>query len=169
MTITGENCVKAKRAKLLGTLKLRHGFLPSIENQPPEATLVLLVKMHANRSAGFFSLTRVSNFSDGRDIRVKPQRVRGAPLLMESNGINTTRTNNDFLASADAFGHAVRVLMHGSALVSMSSSTCRGESMLSMSLSFGDPFRSTSTTHSETSRRGVFPAFNAYLTTPVCD
>ena len=72
--------------------------------------------MHTDRSAGFFPLTRVSNFADGRDIREEPQRTGGAPLLMEPNGINTTRENNDFLASAEAFGRAVRVLMHGSAL-----------------------------------------------------
>ena len=44
LTITGGNYVKAKRAKLLETFKLRRGFLPSLENQPTEATLALFSK-----------------------------------------------------------------------------------------------------------------------------
>ena len=120
MTITGGNGVKAKRAKLLETFKQRHGFLPILGNQPSEATLTLLVEMHANRSIEFFPLARVSNFSDGRDIKVEPQRIRGTPFLLEANGSGITRKNTDFLASAEVFGHAVRVLMHGYALVSMS-------------------------------------------------
>ena len=44
LTITGENCVKDKRAKLLETFKLRRGFLPSLENKPTEGTLALFSK-----------------------------------------------------------------------------------------------------------------------------
>ena len=78
-TIVGETGLKGKRSKLLGTFKGRYGFLPSLENQPSEACIGLLLKMHSGKSTEFFPLSRVSNYADGRDLKIEPRKnQRGA-------------------------------------------------------------------------------------------
>ena len=106
------------RAKLLDTFQKRHNFIPPLENQPSETMLTHLVKLHKKRSTEFFPLSRVSNFSEGRDIRVEPTKIRGTPFFLESQ-LTSSKKNNDFLLSAESFCHAVRVLMHGYTMVSM--------------------------------------------------
>ena len=119
LTIDGETGLKGKRSKLLETFRTRYGFLPSLDNQPSEACLALLSKVHATRSAEFFPLSRVSNYLDGRGLKIEPQKIKGTPFLMEASALGLTRKNNDFLQSPEAFCHAVRVLMRGYAIISM--------------------------------------------------
>ena len=80
--------------------------------------LTHLVKLHRKRPTEFFPLSRVSNFSEGRDLRVEPTKIRGTPFFLDSQ-LTSNKKNNDFLLSAESFCHAVRVLMHGYTLVSM--------------------------------------------------
>ena len=56
VTTNGETGLKGKRSKLLDVFRARYGFLPSLDNQPSEACLGLLAKMHANRPTEFFRL-----------------------------------------------------------------------------------------------------------------
>ena len=93
---------------------------PPLENQPSESTLSYLVKLHEKRSAEFFPLSRVTNFADGRDIKIEPTKIKGAPFMLDNGAISLTAKNRDFLSSAESFCRAIRVLMHGYALVSMS-------------------------------------------------
>ena len=79
--------------------------------------LTHLVKLHKERSTEFSPLSRVSNFSEVRDIRVEPTKIRGTPFFLESH-LASNNKNNDFLLSAESFCHAVRALMHGYSLVS---------------------------------------------------
>ena len=83
-TMFGENetGIKDKRSKLLGIFRQRHGFIPPLENQPSESTLSHLVKLHEKRSAEFFPLSRVTNFADGRDIKIEPTKIKGTPLCL---------------------------------------------------------------------------------------
>ena len=119
VTFDGETGLKGKRARFLEVFRNRYGFLPSLENQPSESCLGLLMKMHANRSTEFFPLSRVANFADGRDLKIEPQKIKGTPFLMEATALGLTKKNNEFLQSTESFCHAVRVLMHGYAIVSM--------------------------------------------------
>ena len=108
-----------KRATLLAEFGARHGFLPPLENQPSQSMLTHLIKLHKNRSTEFFPLSRVTNFADGRDIKVEPTRIKGTPFLLESQNPSGARKNQEYLQSAESFCHAVRVLMHGYTIVSM--------------------------------------------------
>ena len=80
VTFSGETNIKSQRVKLLETFRERHGFLPSLENQPSENTLALLTKIHKERSTEFFPLSRVTNYSEGRDLKIEPQKIKGAPF-----------------------------------------------------------------------------------------
>ena len=120
VTITGETGLKAKRAKLLRTFRERRGFLLRLANQPSEATLGLLVKMHENHPADFPPLSRVSDISEGRDLEIELRKIKGAPFIMEASSFGITRENTEFLQPPESFCHCVRVLMNGYALESMS-------------------------------------------------
>ena len=121
MTTPGDVIVGGvdKRAKIIATFQERHGFIPPLENQPSEQLLMLLVKLHQKGSTEFIPLSRVSNFAENRDIRVEPTRIQGTPFLLETQNQSNGRKNRDFLNLAESFCHAVRVLMHGYAMVSM--------------------------------------------------
>ena len=80
ITQSGETNIKSVRVKLLETFRERHGFLPSLENQHSEQTLSLLMKIHKERSAEFFPLIRVSNYTEGRDLKIEPQKIKGTPF-----------------------------------------------------------------------------------------
>ena len=64
-------------------------------------------------------MSRVSNFADGRDLKIEPLKIRGTPFLMGGNCVIANKKNNECLSSADASCRSVRVLMHVYALVSM--------------------------------------------------
>ena len=119
MNNTGDSTFEVDiRAKLLDISQKRHNFIPPLGNQPAESMLTHLIKLHKKRSTEFFPLSRVSNFSEGRDVRVEPTKIRGTPFFLDSQ-LTSNKKNNDFLLSAESFCHAVRVLMHGYTLVSM--------------------------------------------------
>ena len=120
LTVTGDllSDTGDKRTKLLEIFQERHKFLPPLEDQPSETMLAHLVKIHKKKSTEFFPLSRVANFSEGRDIRVEPAKIRGTPFFLETQSA-PAKKNTDFLLSAESFCHAVRVLMHGYTLVSM--------------------------------------------------
>ena len=104
-TVFGEqvHVVKDKRARLLEIFRTRHGFFLPIANQPSEQTLGLLIKLQETRCVEFFPLSRVTNYAEGRGIKVEPAKIKGIAFLMEKETISLTAKNRDFLVSAVAF------------------------------------------------------------------
>lgn len=103
VNLGGETGLKGKRTKLLETFRIRYGFLPSLDNQPSEACLGLLSKMHLNKPTEFSPLSRVSNYADGRGLKIEPQKIKGTPFLMEASALGLTKKNSDFCNPPNLF------------------------------------------------------------------
>ena len=109
---------KYSKSELLAKFNTRYNVPLSLENQPSEATLTLIAKLHARRSCDFVPLSKITNAADNRDLNLEPTRIRGAPFSIAQN-LTAPRKNTSFLSSSDAFIHAVKILMNTYALVSV--------------------------------------------------
>ena len=110
------------RANLLAAFKVKYGHQLSLENQPNDTTLALVVKMHARKAIDFITLSKIGPASDTHTIGAEPVRLKDTPFLIDSKFLNmgndTRRKKNDYLSSADSFVHSVRVLMYAYVLAS---------------------------------------------------
>ena len=109
---------KYDQADLLAKFNTRYNFSLALENQPSEATLTLVAKLHAKRSRDSIPLSKVTNASDNRVVAQGPTRITGTPFLIPKNLANPKKNTNSLLSS-DAFIRAVKVLMNTYALVSV--------------------------------------------------
>ena len=104
---------------MLNTFFERYRFHLQLENQPSDATLRLLVKLHVRIHSDFASLGRVTSQADGRDLRSEPHtRAKLSKDVGLSIENATSKRQSEFNSAQDAFVRAVRVLMFGYALVS---------------------------------------------------
>ena len=110
--------LKYNKGDLLQKFTTRYNLPLTLENQPSEATLALVAKLHAKRACDFAPLSKVTSAADNRDTNLEPHRIKGTPFL-PPHGLVSTKRNTTFLSSSDAFAHAVRILMNTYALVSM--------------------------------------------------
>ena len=109
---------KYAKSELLAKFNTRYNFPLSLENQPSEATLTMIAKLHARRSCDFVPLSKITNAADNRDIALEPTRIKGAPFSISQN-LSAPRKNTTSLSSPDAFIRAVKLLMNTYALVSV--------------------------------------------------
>ena len=111
-----------KGQSLLGAFHKRYGFFLELFHRPSDATLSLLIKLHAERSADFVPLSRVANLEEGRDFRADtPARAKIGKeimLVLENSEGNSRKTSDYFASGGGPFLHAVRILMFSYALAS---------------------------------------------------
>ena len=108
-----------KGGELLDAFRQRYGFNLEVELQPSDNTLKILMKLHARRSADFISLAKVTNLLGARDLKADSEtKTRlGKEITLVVEGAENKK-KSDFNASPESFALAVRILMHGYALVS---------------------------------------------------
>ena len=110
-----------KRQLLLDAFQRKYNFFLELFHQPSDSTLILLVKMHAKRSADFIPLIRVANLEEGRDFRADTStraKIGKEIMLVLENSEWGSRKSSDHFASGEAFARAVRILGFVYALVS---------------------------------------------------
>ena len=108
---------KYSKADLLVKFTAMYNAPLTLENQPSEAALALVAKLHARRACDFVPLSKVTSAADHRDVNLEPTRIKGTPFLLPQS-LALPKRNTVFLPSSGAFVHAVKILMNTYALVS---------------------------------------------------
>ena len=108
-----------KKSDLLEIFFKKYGYRLPIETTPSDNTFSLVARARKNKSCEFSPLTRVTSAADARDIGMDHVRIKGnnGDFLFDPTR-SLTRRNADFSSSAEAFLHAIRILMNSYAMAS---------------------------------------------------